>query len=241
MTRNEALTVAKPILFNTDMVEAILDGRKTVTRRVIKPRSKNAYGFFVTHRASDGAFAGVYDYDEDENAFDNPQKEPYKVGDVLYVRETWRHAFLMDDNDQIIEGTGRYWYAADNDAPFTYWVNEDGSHRDTMPWKPSIHMPKEAARIFLRVTDVRIERLQDITVNQSAKEGCVSPCCMCRNKKDGKCVGDNILLRDCPIDKIYSPFIGIWNSTVKKSDLELYGWEANPWVRVVEFEKIEMT
>lgn len=232
MTQNEALVIAKPILFNTEMVETILDGKKTVTRRAIKPRSKNAYGFFVTHRVSDGAFMGVYDYDEDENAFDSPQKEPYKVSDILYVRETWKQA-TYDPAGGGYALTDTYLYKADCKAEPKMLVETK--------WHPSIHMPKEAARIFLRVTNVRVEKLQDITVNQSTKEGCVSPCCMCRNKKDGKCVGDSILLRDCPIDRIYSPFIGIWNSTVKKSDFELYGWDANPWVWVIEFEKVEVT
>ena len=89
MTRDELLNTAKPILFNTEMVRAILDGRKTVTRRCVKPKSKNAYGFYVLTNKSDGSFAGVYDYDEDENAFDKPQKQPAYKGDILYVRETW--------------------------------------------------------------------------------------------------------------------------------------------------------
>lgn len=222
MTRNEALKIAKPILFNTEMVRAIQGGFKTVTRRVIKPRSKKAYGFFVITRVPDGAFAGVYDYDEEENAFDYPQKEPYKVGDILYVRETWGRYSVCEGIMPSI------FYKADDNAP------------SKIKWIPSIHMPKEAARIFLRVTAVRVEQLQDITVSQSTKEGCVSPCSTCRNEHNSKCVGSGILLRECPIDRLYSPFVGIWNSSIKESELELYGWDANPWVRVIEFERIEM-
>lgn len=76
------------ILFNTDMVRAILDGSKTVTRRCVKTQNKKAYGFCVTFRPSDGAFMGIYDFDEDERKYDKPQKPPYQPGDTLYVRET---------------------------------------------------------------------------------------------------------------------------------------------------------
>ena len=89
MKKTELLQNAKPILFNTEMVRAILDGFKTATRRCVKPKSKYAYGFFVLTNKSDGTFAGVYDYDEDENSFDNPQTQPAYKGDILYVRETW--------------------------------------------------------------------------------------------------------------------------------------------------------
>jgi hypothetical protein len=78
----------KPILFNTEMVRAILDGRKTCTRRVVKTRRKDACGFYVTKRL-DGSFAGIYEYDENESMFDNQLKPPYQPGDILYVRETW--------------------------------------------------------------------------------------------------------------------------------------------------------
>lgn len=231
MTRIELLAIAKPILFNTEMVRAILDGRKTVTRRVAFP-NKDLREFPCKQYPEGWWLKGrVY-----KNWANLPMGRfelscKYGVSDILYVRETW----CKYDEDHVIDGV-KYAYKA-NATP----VSEEARNELGYKWKPSIHMPKEAARIFLRVTDVRVERLQDITVNQSTKEGCVSPCCMCRNKKDGKCVGDSILLRDCPIDRIYSPFIGIWNTTVKKSDLELYGWTANPWVWVIEFERIEVT
>lgn len=79
-----------PILFNTEMVRAILDGRKTCTRRLVKTRRKDACGFYVTKK-TDGSFAGIYEYDENESMFDNPLEPPYQPGDILYVRETWEH------------------------------------------------------------------------------------------------------------------------------------------------------
>lgn len=209
MTRDELLKTAKPILFNTDMVRAILDGRKTVTRRCVKPKSKSAYGFYVLTNKSDGSFAGVYDYDEDENAFDKPQKQPAYKGDILYVRETW----------------GRY-SVCEGVVPDIYY-KAVGNAPDKIKWIPSIHMPKEAARIFLRVTDVRVERLQDMRYADCLAEGVrLNPI------HEMDLSGDPLIARE--------KFAGVWDSTVKKSDLDSYGWAANPWVWVIEFERVEV-
>ena len=132
----------------------------------------------------------------------------------------------LDSNDQIIEGTGRYVYAADEFGIDT-WVNPDGTHRFGIPWRPSIHMPKEAARIWLKVTDVRVERLQEITEEQAKAEGA--------NWKNGKNVGWEEKIKRTAIDR----FAKIWDLTIKKSDLPLYGWDANPWVWVITFERCE--
>ena len=140
----------KPILFNTEMVQAILDGRKTCTRRVVKTRRKDACGFYVTKRPDD-SFTGIYEYDEDERMFENQLIPPYKPGDILYVRETFIQAAART-----------FWYKADDNL----WMPK-GLH-----WKPSIHMPKEAARIWLKVTNVRVERLQDMTDDDAEAEGC---------------------------------------------------------------------
>lgn len=233
MTKAEAFTIAKPILFNTQMVQAIQNGKKTMTRRVIKPRSKNAYGFFIVTNVSDGTFAGVYDYDEDENAFDNPQKEPYKVGDILYVRETWKQA-TCDPAGGGYALTDTYLYKVDEETDSTILAEDK--------WHPSIHMPKEAARIFLRVTNVRIEKLQDIITDDYRTpaninaEGLYDPCLKCTHH-NGDCK-DFICEKKC---KLVDSYIRLWNSTIKDFEHELYGWDANPWVRTVEFEKIEVT
>lgn len=197
----------KPILFNTEMVRAILDGRKTCTRRVVKTRRKDACGFYVTKRP-DGSFAVIYEYDEDERMFENQLIPPYKPGDVLYVRETWGEGYA--------EGT--YIYKADDK------LAELPTFKKTSKilYHPSIHMPKKAARIWLKVTDVRVERLQDITSEQICKEGVE--------------VEDPYVLNG--EEKRYA-FSVLWNSTIKKSDLDRYGWEANPWVWVIDFERCE--
>lgn len=192
----------KPILFNTEMVRAILDGRKTCTRRVVKTRRKDACGFYVTKR-QDGSFTGVYEYDEDERMFEN-QLIQYKPGDILYVRETW--CGLPINEAGHFRGHPIYYYKADGDLRPEGWRGA---------WRPSILMPKEAARIWLKVTDVRVERLQDMTDDDAEAEGCFD--------YTSTALG----------------FPDVWDSTIKKSDLDRYGWAANPYVWVIEFERCE--
>ena len=202
-----------PILFNTEMVRAILDGRKTVTRRCVKPKRKDACGFNVVHRRSDNAFMGIYEFDENENEYGDPQTPPYEVGDILYVRETWCNA-----NKEGVEPD--YYYFADT------FICEDYDERE-WKWSPSIHMPKEAARIWLKVTDVRVERLQDIDEDGAKEEG--------SNYRNGKNVGWEEKMRRTAVER----FAEIWDSTIKKADTDGYGWKANPWVWVIEFEPCE--
>lgn len=209
----------KPILFNTEMVRAILDGRKSCTRRLVKTRRKDACGFYVT-RKTDGTFAGIYEYDESEIMFDNPLEPLYQPGDILYVRETvWQKIghYLDIDGETKPSWYNEFKYVASDEKPETGW-NYSWAKR------PSIHMPKEAARIWLKVTDVRVERLQEITAESALTEGA------------DKYIHVNGTLNE---DQTITSFIGIWNSTIKKSDLDRYGYDANPWVWVVEFERCE--
>lgn len=187
MTRKEILQIAKPILFNTEMVRAILDGRKTVTRRLIKPQP-------VANRLV---------------------IRPYNADDYLYVRESWCR--LTDWEDQYPDD--------DNDMLAIYYRAD--YHKDmaeTARWRPSIHMPKEAARIFLRITDMYAERLQDITDKQVVAEGCNIPITA---SDEERCL------------LAFARFPKLWDSTIKKSELDKYDWKANPWVWVIEFERID--
>lgn len=201
----------KPIIFNTYMVRATLDNRKTTTRRVIKPQPPKDIEYIAFN-------ANVYcAISWSEKSLRKKARPPYQPDDILYVRETWQYAYEMDEYDQIIEGTGRYLYRADNPMPFSYWVDPTtGEHKDYTLWKPSIHMPKEAARIWLKVTDVRAERLQKMSI------------------PDIRCEG----LQGTDFE-VLKKYIEFWNSTIKKKDLPLYGWDANPWVWVIEFERTE--
>lgn len=214
----------KQILFNTEMVRAILDGRKTCTRRVIKPQpyGKCTYPLGFVTDSTEKKEVGCFGFGVDECGGSIQYAKPsYQPGDILYVRETWQYLYELDGNEQVIEDTGKYYYAATDTIPFNTYVDENGVRHDHAPWRPSIHMPKEAARIWLEVTNVRVERLQDITIENALKEGV-----------------DKYIRLNGELDEnsIITSFIGIWNSTVKKSDLDFYGWDANPYVWVIEFE-----
>jgi hypothetical protein len=193
----------KPILFNTEMVRAILDGRKTCTRRVIElPENM------------DGVPVGKSGDSSNPLGFMYPggiKRPPYQPGDILYVRETW--CALPVNEAGHMRGHSIYYYRADGDLRPEGWRGK---------WRPSIHMPKEAARIWLRVTDVRVERLQDIDGKGCVKEGI--------EEEHLKYVGDEF---------VKGMFHDLWDSTIKKSDLDRYSWDANPWVWVIEFEMCE--
>lgn len=222
----------KPILFNAEMVRAILDGRKSCTRRLVKPQpdEKHTYplGFVTdsTEKKEVGCFGfGIGEYGGSIQ-YAKPQ---YHTDDVLYIRETWT------------EECGKYYYRADYDSDYldpceTLSGGYPASCRNhpgcdgcmatstRIHWHPSIHMPKEAARIWLRVTDVRVERLQEITAESALTEGA------------DKYIHANGTLNE---DQTITSFIGIWNSTIKKSDIDRYGWDANSYVWVIEFERCE--
>jgi hypothetical protein len=200
----------KPILFNTEMVRAILDGRKGATRRIVKGFIPDdavwGYTAFTPkgYISCRGTFADGYG----EKFF----KLPCESGDILYVRETWKKA------------PNGYYYYED-------WQRNDIA--DVTKWKPSIHMPKEAARIWLKVTDVRVERLQEITDEQAKREGI----------QYDECPTGFTWKQETDMHNCYTTPIGamqaLWNSTIRKSDLDCYGWDANPWVWVIEFERCE--
>lgn len=169
----------RPILFNTDMVRAILAGRKTATRRLTKT-----------------------------------QKPPATVGDILYIRETWSEIKNTNGSHR------KYVYKATDTYPFgeKYIVK--------FRWHPSIHMPKAAARIWLKVTDVRVERLQDMKLDDFLSEGAeVRP----------EAFNDP----ENAYGQAKDAFIRIWESTIKGKDQSIYMWGENPWVWVIEFERCE--
>lgn len=196
----------KPILFNTEMVRAILDGRKTCTRRICKDANEYTVPDMEFYNADKRTYA-VHNFADKEHMEQLSTVErtcPICPGDLLYVRETWCKGYLMNAKE-------RYYYKADdNDFLCT--------------WHPSTNMPKQAARIWLRVMDVRVERLQEITAESALTEGA------------DKYIHANGTLNE---DQTITSFIWIWNSTIKKSDIDRYGWGANPWVWVIEFERCE--
>ena len=218
----------KQILFNTEMVRAILDGRKTCTRRLVRfmPGENPQWTGYIRN--------GLMLY----NGRNDPCiiKAPYQPGDILYVREIWEHfeccccegdehgnCYREPQQSVLNKSCGCYMYRA-----------TDEIYGDAR-WHPSIHMPKEAARIWLKVTDVRVERLQEITEEKACVEG--------TDPWDEACYENNgwhptFSDPDSGGDpNMIDGFHKLWNSTIKKSDLDRYGWDANPWVWVIEFER----
>lgn len=203
-----------PILFNIEMVKAILNGKKTCTRRIVKGYipTDAEFGYTAFTPKDSISCRGIFEADHQEYG-EKFFKLPYQRGDILYVRETWGKGYE--------EGT--YIYKADDklaDLP----TFKDSTK---LIYRPSIHMPKEAARIWLKVTNVRVKRLQEITEAEAILEGAI----------DNRAF---IHSPDNEYDHIHTArehFIDIWNSTIKKSDLDKYGWLANPLVWVIKFER----
>ena len=204
----------KPILFNAEMVRANLEGRKSCTRRIVKGFIPNDAKWGYTAFTPKGCIScrGTFADGYGEKFF----KLPCKPGDILYVRETvWQKIgyYLDIDGETKPSWYNDFKYVASDEKPETglnySWVK-----------RPSIHMPKEAARIWLKVTDVRVERLQNITADGIRNEGLSSAAVHC---------GD--------VEIALKEWENLWNSTIKKSDLDRYGWDANPWVWVIEFDR----
>lgn len=184
-----------------DMVRVILEGRKTVTRRVVELKYSNTHLEMFTNKygtcliEKQNEEPGVTTVKNPDGTTTHKllacieKAPPYRPGDILYVRETWTTLL------------GSYLYKA----------NQKPGMKNPGKWRPSIHMPREAARIFLRVTDVQVERLRDIDDDGIIAEGL----------------------------EIGAPFDELWDSTIKPADRALYGWEASPWVWVIQFERCE--
>ena len=222
-----------PILFNTEMVKAILYGIKSCTRRMVKPQpdEKHTYPLGYVTDSTEKKDVGCFGFGIDEYGGSvQYAKPPYHPGDILYVRETWGEGYE--------EGT--YIYKADDKLANLPRFSESSK----LIYHPSIHMPKEAARIWLKVTDVRVERLQEIEEDGVWDEGFrFKPPCLTRVSADGHtCDLDgpctsSIKYCDMTMGELFGK--ELWDRTIKKSDLDRYGWDANPWVWVVEFERCE--
>ena len=211
----------KQILFSTQMVKAIIDGNKRMTRRAMKPQpvlDGEGMWHWKDCQWKDGGLgfpkSGIEDY------------SPYKVGDVMWVRETWA------------EMPYGFVYRADEEEP-EGWDPDDR-------WSPSIHMPKEAARLFLRVTGVQVERLQDMTEEDAEREGytgCPFASADYSTVPPSPCFAGG----HCPVPDAWycnhsypEQFArDIWDPINAKRDGGSYSWDANPWVWVYAFEKCE--
>ena len=253
----------KPIPFSTDMVRALQNGTKTATRRVVKQlcgvKIPLSLQLFVSPHSGTVYYDGA---DRQLLICEKPVVAPYRPGDVLYVRETWQEVYEtehdvdgsrrtvnirdlilnFDDIPKVEAGISHDCATAMMEPRMKYYVFKASDIEYADPtngliWRPSIHMPREATRIFLRVTAVRVERLQDITEEQALAEGIFldSPDFIptyhyskekCNVPGEGWSTARECFLR------------GLWGSTIKPADRARYGWAANPWVWVIEFERI---
>ena len=221
-----------PILFNTDMVRAILRevSPKTATRRVIKGYIPNDAMFGYTMFTPKGCIScrGTFADEYGEKFF----KLPCQKGDILFVRETWAFQCciecrnLLEDESCMIEKVSIIHEDKDADSEGCYIYRADHPDPARIIWRPSIHMPKQAARIWLEVKDVRVERLHDMTLDDFLSEGVVI-------RPESFNDPENAYMQ------ARSEFARIWDSTIKKSQIDIYGWEANPWVLVNEFKRCE--
>ena len=227
----------KPMIFSGPMVKAILDGDKTMTRRVIKPqpKSKLTYVYAAGHKRYIGKWTYPSRYEIEQDGIWTPPEgftaadrdalwtPPCHGDDILWARESWAKI------------NGSFVYRADDNA--VAFFKRAGI---AVKWRPSIHMPKEAARIFLRVTKVSVKRVQDISDSDAIDEGMLSYhgwetpeylAAVEKTKRDGT---------EPPLG--FTPrerFAHIWDSLRKPADLKQYGWDANPWVWVISFEHCE--
>lgn len=222
----------KPILFNTEMVQAILDGRKTCTRLVIKPQpdEKHTYPLGFVTDSTEKKEVGCFGFAANEYGVSIQYVKPpyrYAPGDILYVRETFAWCPCWDCGLDIEPGrcsnaTAKIYKEGEYGCYMYRASCEDNEYPSADTWHPSIHMPKEAARIWIKVTNVRVERLKEITIDGIRNEGLSS-----------------MAVHAGDMEIAMEEWKNLWNSTIKKSDLDSYGWNANPWVWVIEFERCE--
>ena len=211
----------KPTLFSTDMVKAILDGRKTITRRLkgLKNIDVKATEIIANNGwPKQGNFTARFQFKNIENdgveawEVTNVLKSPYKVGDVIWVRETWNeldNEIAYKASPDLFKKTE--WYNK-IDKAFKLVSLETPLPENCIKWKPSLFMPKSVCRLFLEVMDIRAERLQDITDNDAQKEG--------------------VICESFPEETYTGNFCELWQ--------KLNGnWNDNPYVWVITFKVVE--
>lgn len=240
----------RPILFNTEMVKALLEGRKTVTRRLVRRKELGEVLSSPARKENQDI--------PDRRFIECLCTVPYEAGDILWVRETWQEVYETEWSEEDPSGINirelilnfdsipkveagissmcksalmkpRMKYFVFKASNIQYADNENG-----LAWRPSIHMPKEAARIFLKVTDVHAERLQEITAEGALDEG--------TNVEFPEPKPSYISLAYTKMrlePAARRSFANLWDSTIKPADRPVCGWQADPWVWVIRFERCE--
>lgn len=248
----------KPILFSTEMIRAILENRKKQTRRIIKPQPNKNDSWSCNDEK--------YYFSYPDGLEHYSIRSRYGIGDELWVRETWRIGAWRDGGRMAIDYaaspvTRTPWVTIPEDIDpdgekFNYYwrgICDELQNKKIYPevtgeyhwesgkaplsWRPSIFMPRWAARIFLQVTDVRVERLQDISNANAKSEGADFWFSAHDGIKEHD-YGTEYSGEYCPEEKrnYIKGFQILWDKLNAKRG---YGWESNPWVFVIEFERIE--
>lgn len=214
----------RPILFSGAMVRAILEGRKVKTRRIVKPQPEFSMPLFnLPNSTTWGYHSGIDWGDPEEPTWSCPYGQ---AGDRLWVRETWRPA-LTENEHECFAYRATMSYRCNKPMPGD-WESMTAINGG---WKPSIHMPRKASRIILEVTNIRVERLQDISEEDAIAEGVE------REGDQWKCYSK------CPDHErgyfkrtsATASFMSLWDSINAKRG---YSWDSNPWVWVVEFKQL---
>lgn len=235
-----------PILFSTPMVQAILDNKKTQTRRVIKPQpNENATEIVSSKQWKNGDYVARFKIQYADNkgqpeAFEvtNLYKCKYKVGDILWVRETWQHEC------ELIQLAGGNWSNAYLNATGNYIYKADGiilNYVESIAfskWKPSIFMPKSACRIFLEVINIKVERLHDISEDDCIAEGIkfldIAEPYTFGYKLYGRHGISDLLGRKAVTGTAYESYQTLW-ADINGTD----SWENNPYVFAIEFKRTD--
>lgn len=216
MTKSELLQIAKPILFNGDMVGAILENRKCATRRIIKD---NVAGILKS------PYHKEHPEVPDRMLLKKLCRAPYHLGDILYVQETWKIKYLNPGFCMMIR------YRADDFCNLQVKFSPSRFDKfkkffEKSGWQSPYFMPKEAARIFLKVTDVKVQRLHDMTLDDFLAEGATLRPEAFNDPENAYWQALRIFAEK------------IWDKTLKKADREFYSWDANPWVWAIAFDRV---
>ncbi|HBR1399320.1 TPA: morphogenetic protein [Klebsiella pneumoniae] len=225
------------MIFNAEMVRAILDGRKTQTRRIMKVQPEsNQLGLLLITDSTKHSDIGKYHWAE-SNATGNHVRSklfacPFgAVGDQIWVRETFQGPlFDYELMDEYLEDSSKFekpefcQYAADGGHRPEY---QDANDNLRHGWRPSIHMPRWASRLLLEITDVRVERLNAISEEDARAEGIIDGGCLnCGEPEPCGCAN--------PEPDATDAFAYLWQSIYGQEN-----WNANPWVWVIEFKRVE--
>ncbi|EIV2272773.1 hypothetical protein L7L32_003183 [Klebsiella pneumoniae] len=240
------------MIFNSEMVRAILDGRKTQTRRIMKVQPEsNQLGLLLITDSTKHRDIGKYHWAESNATGNHVRSKLFSspfgaVGERIWVRETWatlgnEDGCYVDWEDNLCKGdersAARIYRASCEQRPGdyglwsipddAYWKPHTKEHKFEGAWRPSIHMPRWASRILLEITDVRVERLNAISEEDARAEGIIDGGCLnCGEPEPCGCAN--------PEPDATDAFAYLWQSIYGQDN-----WNANPWVWVIEFKRVE--